>query len=72
MRRDTPPGPSRTLVERFYEKTALAPAAAEILWQANRAEDAEAFLHAALPTIATATQSDYLALAIPSAVVGRS
>ena len=64
MRRDTPPGPSRTLVERFYEKTALAPAAAEILWQANRAEDAEAFLHAALPTIATATQSDYLALAI--------
>ena len=44
MRRDTSPEPSRALVERFHEKTALAPVAAEILWQANRAEDAEAFL----------------------------
>ena len=64
---DSPSSPDRTGLERLRDHPQLAPVAAELLWQANRADDLPAYLAAAVPTIAAAVEGDYAALAAAGA-----
>ncbi len=53
--------------DRLQVPPPLAGLAAELLWRATRAENANVFLGQALPTIAVAIGADYIALAAPAA-----